>query len=65
MTEKEKDLKLQEVNQILKDNGIDIKFSADWGTGYCEIKYHGEVIHSAERADGFMKLGENPDTSMW
>ena len=56
MTEKEKEAKLQEVNQILKDNGISIDFSADWGTGNCEIKYNGESIVNVSRDDCFIKL---------
>ena len=59
MTEKEKELKLEQVNQILKDNGIDIQFGADWGTGFCEIKYHGETVFHIDRADCTIKLGDN------
>ena len=61
MTEEQKALKLQEVNQILKDNGIDIRFSADWGTGYCEIKYHGETIVDLFQSDCIVKLGDKSE----
>ena len=61
MTQEQRDSKLNEVNQILKEHGIDIKFSADWGTGFCEIKYHGETVFHIENADGSIQLGEKPN----
>ena len=61
MTQEQKESKLNEVNQILRDNGIDIKFRADWGTGCCEIKYKGESVFEIENEDCTIKLGNDPD----
>ena len=55
MAEQEKNAKIEVVSRILKENGINIKFSGD----YCfvSLEYQGEKIIDCQGEDVIIKLG--------
>ena len=57
MTEEQEQSKINEISQILKENGIEIDFSADHC--FCEIYFQGELIINIQGSDTIVKLGDD------